>query len=206
VKIVSGKSLGTFFREEIAQPLNIDFHIGTPSEYDARIADFIWGRTPKWFQVLLSLFSPTTAKALFRPDPVLLSKAINTREWRAAEIPASNGHGNARSVAQVGAILANGGTYEGNHVLSADTIELGLQPQIRNRDKILHIPITWGLGFQLNPPALSLGNRSFTWSGLGGSRCVMDLEKEISVAYVMNRGYLQDNRALRLIQAVKKCL
>ena len=34
VRRIAGKSLGTVFREEIAEPLGADFHIGLPAEHD----------------------------------------------------------------------------------------------------------------------------------------------------------------------------
>ena len=41
VKRVDGRTLGTFFAEEVAGPLDADFHIGTPAECDPRIARLI---------------------------------------------------------------------------------------------------------------------------------------------------------------------
>lgn len=41
VRRVSGKRLGTHWREEIAQPLGLDCHIGLPEEDEARVAEFI---------------------------------------------------------------------------------------------------------------------------------------------------------------------
>src|SRR4051794_36860816 len=38
VRRVDGRSVGTFFAEEIARPLGADFHIGTPPECDDRVA------------------------------------------------------------------------------------------------------------------------------------------------------------------------
>ena len=38
VRRVSGKSLGTFFREQVAEPLGADFWIGAPEQVEARVA------------------------------------------------------------------------------------------------------------------------------------------------------------------------
>src|SRR6185312_11893739 len=38
VRRVSGKSLGTFFRDEVAKPLGADFFIGAPEEIESRIS------------------------------------------------------------------------------------------------------------------------------------------------------------------------
>ena len=41
VRRITGKTLGTVFREEIAGPLGADFHIGLPASEDGRVADLI---------------------------------------------------------------------------------------------------------------------------------------------------------------------
>lgn len=47
-----------------------------------------------------------------------------TDAWRRAEIPAANGHGNARSVARIQSIVSNAGEVDGVRLLSPRTIEL----------------------------------------------------------------------------------
>jgi CubicO group peptidase (beta-lactamase class C family) len=209
VKRVSGKTIGTFFREEIANPLNIDFHIGTPQEFDHRIAELVGKPVPRWQKAVVKLFTPMIAKVIFNPDPNELIPKANTREWRAAELTSSNGHGNARSIAHVGAILACGGTYQGKHVLSSETVDRAIQPQIKNFDKSTFTPIEWGLGYELNPRRYKLGPRTFSWGGYGGSKCVMDRDLRISVGYAMNRleaNLLSDKRAVNLVEATRKSL
>src|SRR4051794_41960185 len=51
-------------------------------------------------------------------NPVVDVAVTADRDWRAAEIPAANGHGNARSVAAVQSVLANGGEARGGPLLS----------------------------------------------------------------------------------------
>ena len=209
VKRVSGKSIGTFFREEIAHPLNIDFHIGTPQEYEPRIAELVGKPVPRWQQTVVKLFTPMIAKVVFNPDPNDLIPKANTREWRAAELTSSNGHGNARSIAQVGAILACGGTYQGKHVLSSKSVDRAIEPQIKNFDKSTFTTVEWGLGFELNSKRYTLGPRTFNWGGYGGSKCVMDRELQVSVGYAMNRlegNLLNDKRAVKLVEATRKSL
>jgi len=112
VRRVTGKSLGEFFRDEIAVPLNIDFHIGLPKNIDSRTSNIIPPEEifAKWQIVLAKLFLKKAVKVLYNPN--LEDADFNSREWRSAEIPSSNGHGNARSIANIGSILACGGLYD----------------------------------------------------------------------------------------------
>jgi len=204
VRRITGKSIGTFFRDEIANPLNINFHIGLSKDYDIKVAEII----PPEDSIsnlqlkLMKLLFKTTFKVMF--NPFIPYEVFNSREWRNAEIPASNGHGNARSIAKVGAILACGGTLEDKQILSYSTIENAIKEQIYGRDRVIfRQKKRWGLGFGLLHDLYLLGPRSFYWSGLGGSYCIMDIEKKISIAYAMNKMRLFDEpRGERLAKAV----
>ncbi len=162
VKLVSGKTIGTFFKEEVADPLNIDFYIGTPERHDPRIAELVGKNVPKYQKIFISLFASRVGKVTFNPDPNELFRHSGTREWRAAELPSSNAHGNARSIAEGGAILACGGTYKGKKILSRETMEEAIKPQIVGRDKTTMVKIKYGLGWQVDPKFTYIGPRSFS--------------------------------------------
>jgi len=205
VRKVTGKSLGEFFRDEIAVPLNIDFHIGLSENFDSRTSNIIPPEEvfAKWLIVFAKLFLKKAVKVLYNPN--LENVDFNSREWRSAEIPASNGHGNARSIANIGSILACGGMYDKKKILSMSTVEKAIEPQISGRDVImLYSPAKFGLGFGLLNDDLLLGPRSFYWSGAGGSLCIMDLEKKLSIGYAMNKMYMkgEDPRTRQLVKAV----
>ncbi len=112
-----------------------------------------------------------------------------TRAWRGAEIPAAGGTGNARSVARVHSALACGGEVDGVRLMSADGVERILEEQISGTDGVLGVPMRFGMGFGLMSDLIPLSpnKRSFFWGGWGGSLAVIDLDAEVSVAYVMNR-------------------
>jgi len=205
VRKVTGKSLGEFFRDEIAVPLNIDFHIGLSENFDSRTSNIIPPEEifAKWLIVFAKMFLKKAVKVLYNPN--LENVDFNSREWRRAEIPASNGHGNARSIANIGSILACGGMYDKKKILSMSTVEKAIEPQISGRDVImLYSPAKFGLGFGLLNDDLLLGPRSFYWSGAGGSLCIMDLEKKLSIGYAMNKMYMkgEDPRTRQLVKAV----
>jgi CubicO group peptidase (beta-lactamase class C family) len=109
VRRITGKSLGTVFRTEIAEPLGADFHIGLPASEDARVADLI----PPPPGSALGDGPQTELQANMSNNPGVDISATRTRSWRGAEIPAAGGTGNARSIAEIHAILANGGEAKG---------------------------------------------------------------------------------------------
>jgi CubicO group peptidase (beta-lactamase class C family) len=193
---ITGKSMGQFFREEVAGPLGADFHIGFGEELDSRVADLV---PPK--EAAQSALDPSSklGKAMANTD--FPPKHTRERAWRAAEIPAANGHGNARSVARVAAALACGGTLDGVKLLKEETVEMAIEEQCYGEDLVLGQPIRWGLGFGLTSKEMPVGPnpRTFYWGGRGGSAVVMDLDSNMSFAYVMNQmtaGTLGDNRVL----------
>ncbi|MHA2051484.1 MAG: serine hydrolase domain-containing protein [Promethearchaeota archaeon] len=187
VRRVTGKTLGTFFKEEVAESLNADFHIGLPEELDSRVGELI-PPVPEDPQDQEES-DPNSIPYRVFTNPILTGRETLTREWRAAEIPASNGHGNARSVARVGAALACGGSLDGIRLLSLKTIEKVIEEQSYNKDLCLSLPIRFGLGFGLvsKDIPISPNPRAFYWGGWGGSHVTMDLDAKLCWAYAMNR-------------------
>jgi len=186
VRRVTGRTLGTYFQEEVAQPLGADFHIGLPESEEARVARMI---TPAY-----GLGQGPTADRASLAYRALASAPIsgaecNSREWRASEIPAAGGTGNARSVARVHAALANGGEIDGVRLMSQEGVERIFVEQSHNVDVILGVKMRMGTGFGLMSDLvpLSPNPRACFWGGWGGSICLVDLDAELSVAYVMNR-------------------
>jgi CubicO group peptidase (beta-lactamase class C family) len=184
VRRIAGKSLGTVFREEIAAPLGADFHIGLPATEDDRVADLI----PPPAGASISAIAADSLAANMANNPGIDVLATRTRAWRGAEIPAAGGTGNARSVAAVQSILANGGTIGGRRFLSEAGCRKALELQIEGNDLILGIPVRYGLGFGLQGGLVPLPNSScMYWGGYGGSLVIIDMESRTCIAYVMNR-------------------
>jgi CubicO group peptidase (beta-lactamase class C family) len=189
---ITGKTMGTFFREEVAEPLGADFHIGLDEKHDPRVGELI----PPETAVTVDSDSKL-AKAMANPG--LSAERSRDRAWRAAEIPAANGHGNARSVARVASALACGGELDGVRLLEIETIEKAIEEQCYGKDLVLQLPIRWGLGWGLTSKEMPVGPnpRTFFWGGWGGSAVIMDLDAKMSFAYVMNKmssDVLGDNR------------
>ncbi len=206
IRRISGKTPGTFFRDEVAAPLAVDFHIGLAAREDARVAEMI-PPTPEETAAAGAAVDPESMLGKVVGNPPLTAEAANTRAWRAAEIPAANGHGNARSVARAMAALACGGTLDGVRLLRPETIERAIAEQCYGRDLVLPIPMRWGLGFMMASPDLPLGPnpRTFGHGGWGGSLGIADLDARVSWAYVMNKmspGTTGDTRAAGLVAAL----
>jgi len=181
---ITGQSLGSFFRDEVAGPLGADFHIGLPEEHEPRVGELI--PPPQAEQERLVLSSPLADVV---DNPPMTGDIAGQRAWRAAEIPAANGHGNARSVARVASALACGGEVDGVRLLTLPTIERAIEEQCYGPDLVLGVPIRWGLGFGLTSKEMAIGPnpRTFFWGGWGGSAIVMDLDARLGFSYVMNK-------------------
>lgn len=129
VRRVSGRSLGTFLRQEVAEPLGAELHVGLPAELEGRVATLVpptglgegvlgegaggpggaeaAGLGQDLAQLLavageyLAPDGPLT-RALGAPGGALSDQDIwNTRALHAAEVPAANGICDARAVAQL---------------------------------------------------------------------------------------------------------
>jgi len=208
VRRISGRSIGQFFRDEIAIPLQADFHIGVPESEFPRICNLI---PPSDDTTLQVPGDPDSIAVRTFKNPGAKALASRTTEWRKAEIPAANGHGNARSVAKIHANLACKGTANGVELFSAATAESVMQERISGIDMAMDAPQRFGLGFGLNAteaPRLPNDNICF-WGGWGGSGVIIDQDAKMSIAYVMNKmddGLSGDNRSGSLILAAYSCL
>ncbi len=212
VRRVTGKSLGTFFREEVATPLNADFHIGLSPENDSRVAELIPAKLPRlyrivgkpFFQKLLSFH--LAVKTLTKPNLMNIVNETKTRAWRGAEIPAGNGHGNARSIARICAAVACGGKLDGVTLLSPSIIDQALEEQSYGKDAVLRSPMRFGLGFGIPCKEFPFPHpRTLFWGGMGGSLAMIDLDAKMSVAFAMNKmsaKVLYDIRKERFLKAL----
>ncbi|HLK25673.1 MAG TPA: serine hydrolase domain-containing protein [Caulobacteraceae bacterium] len=198
IRRVTGKTVGTVFREEIAEPLGADFHIGLPASEDARVADLI--PPPPGSRFGDGEVTGLMKKMTGNPDIDVM--ATRTRAWRCAEIPAAGGTGNARSVAIPHTILANGGLVKGKRFMSEAGVRKALEPQISGNDLILNAPITFGMGFGLPGDLIPVPNKNtIFWGGYGGSLILIDLDARTTIAYVMNKmgmTTLGDTRAFNM--------
>jgi len=203
VRQVTGTSLGTFIHEAIARPLGADFYLGLRSPQFDRVAELyppLGVDIPKLPPAAHLEHPSTVAERTLAgsiggqvTNPAALA---NTAEWRRAEIGASNGHANARAVGRILSVVTLGGTAGDVELLSPETVDRIFDIQARGTDMFLETPVVWGVGYAVTDPHsnangpmpfLKPGGRVCFWGGYGGSFGVMDLDRQVTIAYVPNQ-------------------
>jgi CubicO group peptidase (beta-lactamase class C family) len=191
VRRVTGQSVGDFFAQEVAGPLEADFHIGLAAGHDRRVALTI----PPPGQD--EDYAASAAARGAQPG----STAVRVRDgnsvaWRRAQIPAGSGFGNARSVALVQSVLACGGAVRGVRLLSQAGCARVREEQFDGTDRVLGMPVRWGLGY-------GLFGSAYGWGGWGGAIVMVEPDARMAVAYVPNqmREPAADHRGLEVIMA-----
>ncbi len=188
IRRITGKSLGSFFAEEIASPLGADFHIGLAPEHDHRVSPVIAPPPLPFDLATLDVMSPMYKTFV---GPPVDANYANTEAWRRADIGAANGHGNARSVARIQSIVANGGTVDGVTLLSPSTIDTIFEVQADGTDLVLGVPLKFGVGYGLPQPDtlpyIPGDGRLCFWGGWGGSMIIVDVDRRMTIAYMMNQ-------------------
>ncbi|MEU9059402.1 serine hydrolase domain-containing protein [Streptomyces sp. NPDC048430] len=210
VRRITGLLPGEFLRKEITGPLSIDFSVGLPEKDAGRVAELVQPKAVSREQAaLFATMEPLAIASLLNPGTG--TAAANTPEWRAAEIPAANGHGTARAVASLYGILAGRGSLDGRRILSEEAAERVREGQGPCRDLVLGAGFAHetelGLGLWLSGPNASYGPnpRAVGHDGAGGSCGLADPEAGIALGYVMNRmgpHIADDPRKMALVDAV----
>jgi CubicO group peptidase (beta-lactamase class C family) len=84
-----------------------------------------------------------------------------------------------------------GGEVDGVRLLSPETIELIFHEQARGKDLVVGENLSHGIGYVLNTRGTDLDwlpeGRICLWGGWGGSMVIMDVERRVTVAYVMKK-------------------
>jgi len=212
LKRLTGKTIGAYCREELSGPLALDFHIGLIASEHSRCAEVIASPVstapPANMPAGADDPASVTMKAVNNPPGALKLSMINSRPWRAAEIPAANGHTNARALARFYGVLARGGEQDGVRVLSPAQIEQCYQEQSNGSDAVMFgLPSRFGLGYRLTQPAAKYGPNPHTFghTGAGGSLAFADPDAKLGFAYTMNQmgpHILIDPRAVALLDAL----
>jgi CubicO group peptidase (beta-lactamase class C family) len=176
---IDGRRLGTYFREEIAEPLGADYLVGVGPEHDHRCAE------------------------MTGPDDMV--GGANTRAWRAAGDGAATSFGTADGLARVYAALSRGGSLDGVQVLQPATIDAAVQEQPLVNVPGGGTPGDFGLGYQLLwkiHPTLPAG--SFGHTGMGGAIGLADPAAKLGFGFVMNQ--MGSNGAAHLLGALYRSL
>ncbi|KJK35779.1 beta-lactamase [Streptomyces variegatus] len=215
IRRVSGLRPGAFLAREVTGPLGVDFRIGLPEQDADRVAELIPPEVPANSEqaAVFAQLAPAAIAAL--TNPAVSAAEANTAGWRAAEIPAANGHGTARAVAGLYGVFAGRGSYGGRRLLSPEAAERVREGQGSCRDLVLGAGFEHetevGLGLWLSGPDGSYGPnpRAFGHDGFGGSCGLADPEAGVSLGYVMNRmgpRIANDPRKMALVDALYSAL
>jgi CubicO group peptidase (beta-lactamase class C family) len=202
IRRVSGQSVGEYFRANVAGPLDLDLHIGLPDKEHARTSRLhgrlIGGdsskggaKIPDALKAFMrDMADPSTMTGGAFNNPRIPPDAVNTPEWRRAEIPAANGHGTARALARVYGALSRGGEIDGIRILESESIERAIAVQAEGPDAVLGgMPMRFGLGFMLRSPIMPLSpsKRAFGHPGAGGSLGMADPDARVGFGYTPNK-------------------
>jgi CubicO group peptidase (beta-lactamase class C family) len=228
VRRVTGRTLGTFFRDEIAAPLGLEFWLGLPEEHESRVAPTIPADPPGPGDPVPSFYvaaltDPTSVQALLLGNSggyMMVPGESDTRAAHAAEMGAVGGITNARGLAGMYRPLALGGSAAGVSLLTPEQIAiLGPVSSATSVDAVMMVPTRWSLGFTKTmdnrhlPPAdregLLLTEEAFGHVGMGGSVGFADPRARMSFGYTMNRqgsGLGVNPRGQSLIDAVYRAL
>ena len=194
VRRITGKSFGTYFKEEVAEKVNADFHIGVDPKHFHRIADVLEGDKPESLEEANSFMDLDPESIMGRVMASfaegVTEKDMASPEFRQAEIPAGNGHGNARSVVRAQTAMANDGEAFGVNLLSAKGVKRALELQIEGVDQLMGLPISYCMGYaRRGDPFIPFGPIESTiwWGGAGGSSVIIDTNSHVCFSYVMNQ-------------------
>jgi CubicO group peptidase (beta-lactamase class C family) len=157
VRLADGRRPGRFLREEVCGPLGLDFFVGLTAAEQARavdlagVAEFASERRP----AMPDLHRRATASPPGAFDPAV----VNGSAWRAAEIPAVNGHCTARGAAGLYAALLAG------KLLSPALLAEAATAQCSGVDAVFGQDCAWGLGFSVDPDGFGMGGSGGSYAG-----------------------------------------
>jgi len=201
---------GAYVAQEISHPLGLDFFIGVPEAEDHRVATLY---PPQYDDPELERL----ADEVLHDTSTLLGRVMggpsglfgyddmwNSRRMRGAQLPSSNGHGDARALARMYAACT--GEVGGVRLLGQRALDDATRVRSSGTDCVIGQPLSFGLGFALAPTFGSVpGPRAFGHSGAGGSVAFADPDQGLAFAYVMNQMRLSmsepDPRSQALIEA-----
>ena len=190
VRRVDGRSLGRFLREEICRPLDIDFAIGLDADTQRRAVE-LTGLDDTFRSAMFDGRPQLFRHALTNPPGALDAAVVNSTEWRAAEVPAINGHGTARAIASFYAHVAAG------DVLSAALRDEATTAHVAGPDQVFGTTSSFGLGFAVDDDGFGMG-------GVGGSLGAASPDG-YTVGYVTGSLSTADS-ALLLENAFRSCV
>ena len=212
---IAGKTLSEYWRENFAQPLELDFWIGLPEKENSRVATIYAaksGKPPEPAQFYHDLVTPGTLarKTFTSPYGLNVISKMNDPHIRAQPNVSFGGIGSASALAKFYSVLVNGGESEGQTFFLSKTIEQMTTTLSDGVDRVFQIPTAFSAGCMKDSRDASRtmfgpSSRAFGHPGAGGSHAFADPETKIAFAYVMNQmeqSVLPNEKSLRLVDAI----
>jgi CubicO group peptidase (beta-lactamase class C family) len=189
VRRIDGRTLGTFLREEVCGPAGLDFMVGLTPEEQTRAVELTCLE-----DIASSSASDLYRRATSNPPGTRDPAVVNSAAWRAAEVPAINGHGTARGVAGLYAALLRG------ELLSPALFREAVSKQCSGTDAVFDHENAWGLGFGVDDDGFGMG-------GLGGSVGWASTRLAGGYAFAFVTGTMGSHaRGERVENALRECL
>lgn len=185
----TGRTPGRLLADELAGPLGLDLVMGMGAADEARATEMVLG--PFEGGTFFDHWEPDGlgARSFGNPPDCNDVPYTNSAAFRRAEIPAANGHGNARALDRMYALLARGGELDGVRLLPAALVAEAGRVHAGGHDLVMELPTAFGLGFEHTIPEWRFGPNPDTYghNGSGGSLGFVDPDTGLSFGYVMNR-------------------
>ncbi len=185
VRRVTGRTIGTFLREEVTSRLGADYNIGLKPEEIARVSDL--HKNPKNGFALVANEPGSPLHRTRKAVPTHFYQ--NDIEIRAGEVPSFGGHGNARAMSRIYAALAANGTLDGVTILSPEAVERASQLVWEHDCMMTRRYMRMGYGFMHNENGtVPMGSnpRAFGHTGTAGAFAWADRDRNMSFAYCTN--------------------
>lgn len=202
IRRLTGLSAGQYLAREICTPLGLRYWVGLPAQEMANCARLIPpdGGGDAVAQLLGA--DSLTARVMTGPNQLFgYNDMWNRPEVLAAEMPSSNGVGDARSLARLYAALIE----DDNDILGSQQLALACEEQSRGPDAVIFHETCFGLGYMLQPSlAPGAGRNAFGHPGAGGALAFADADAQLGFAYVVNAMQFSaegDPRSTELVKA-----
>jgi len=186
VRGATGRTLADVVHDDVMAPFGGGFRLGVPDDELDRCAD---QTDPPGSTVDYTALGPRHFLIRTATNPLLTARVCNTDPWRRGPVAGMGGHGTARGIALAQSVLSHGGSAHGVELLSPATIGRIFEVQAEGVDRVLAVPVRFGIGFGLpmsSAPAIPDG-RVCWWTGYGGAVVVNDLDRRMTIAYAPNR-------------------
>ena len=207
VRRVDGRSIGSFVREEIAQPLQLDLHIGAADDVLPRIA---LSTRAKNYNYTALLPESTMDPRLVHVYGMTQVEFEESTDYAKIELPGGGGVANAYAMSRLYAMLVNGGELDGVRLLQSETIEIARRERSVGNDALSGRQLRFGIGFEINPNPSRLGMApdAFGHTGAGGSTHGAWPSMNTSFSYAMGEFQTEnsDSRAFELLDVLDECV